>query len=105
MRIEAKYSGKDWLFIKKIQLKVIDGIDISFDLRRQSEVKSGTVLEWGDAHVSAKEAVELRKLIQSNKIYIRLWGKYSCDWEMTKEQRINFKEILDIYDYLVSESK
>ena len=102
LRLKAYYYGNDWIFIDKIQFKNVDGINLYFDVSQNREgdtVYGGSIMEWVDILVNS-EVDNLRKLLKSKTIYVKLHGKYPREWEMTKEQKTIFKEMLDLYDSL-----
>lgn len=102
LRLKVLYDSNDWMFIEKIQFKSIEGNNVIIDLSREkeNEVYNDGILEWADVKVTDQQIVNLTKILKSNKIFIKLHGKYPEEFEMTKEQLLAFREIMSLYNYM-----
>ncbi len=102
LRLYVKCELEDWIHMERIQFKNTSGTDITFDLSRdrESEVTDDAIcFEWADISVSSK-VDELKSLVRSSEIYVKLHGKYPREWKMTTNQRTIFREMLEVYDAL-----
>ena len=55
--------------------------------------------EWSDSYVSdvAEDLIEIAK---ASKIYVKVYGHYEFEFEMSKDQIYAFKEMMQLYNTL-----
>lgn len=103
-RIYVSYFGDDWIFFDKITF-LVDGdpINLSFDDYRdkKTEVASGGVYEWVDVP-GADYSILLSRIIMAETVKIKLSGKYSYSWTLSKSEKDGIKDAVYGYYYLNS---
>jgi hypothetical protein len=101
MRIQASYSGKDWIFFDKVIL-LSENNKYEFSINDPDrKVGSGYVGEYGDDRAPIELIDYLRKVVNSESdIEMRYTGKYSFDKKMTKHEKSLLKDTIDLYDKL-----
>lgn len=101
LSIKCELEYETDLYMRSIQIKGTDGTSVTFDLTG-SELdinEKNYVVEWADISVTSS-VDELRKIAKSSEIYVRIHGKYPREWKLTNNQRITFKDAVEIYDAL-----
>lgn len=103
-RIYVSYFGDDWIFFDKI-IFLVDGdpIELPFDdyKEKKTEVVSGGVYEWVDV-LGADYAILLSRIIMAKTVKIKLSGKYSYSWTLSKSEKEGIKDAVYGYYYLNS---
>ena len=91
-----------------IQFKNEDGFSVSIDLSSAKETKVISNYTYGGQTGISESAdvlvllntEELKKVIKSDTVHVRLHGKKPHDYKMTEEQKKIFKEMLTLFDSL-----
>ena len=110
LRLAVSYSdlASNSINMDSIQFKNEDGFSVSIDLSSAKETKvisnytyggQTGISESADVLVLLKTE-ELKKVIKSDTVYVRLHGKKPKDYKMTEEQKKIFKEMLTLFDNL-----
>lgn len=103
-RIYVCYSGDDWIFFDRV-IFLVDGkpIELHFDQfnHKSTEVVSGGVYEWVDVP-GIDYDILLSKIIMADNVKIKLSGKYSNSWTLSKSEIANIKDAVKGYYYLKS---
>lgn len=104
--LQGKSSSGKWLMYDKILIKGSNGKSVRIDIKyseKDSEigdVEGIMVLkEWADSFVT-NEAETLLEIAKANKIYVKVYGQYDLEFEMSKDQTYAFKEIMQMYNSL-----
>lgn len=103
LRLRTRYyndeDSRTWVFYEKVQLKGSNGVNIFIPTEypeKKSESGDGSLNEWSDNNVNDLENDFIR-LADSEKIFVKFYGKYSYEFEMNPEQLNTFKEIITMY--------
>lgn len=103
-RIYVSYFGEDWIFFDKI-IFLVDGdpIELQFDdyKDKKTEVVSGGVYEWVDVP-GADYSILLSRIIMAETVKVKLSGKYSYSWTLSKSEKEGIKDAVYGYYYLKS---
>lgn len=103
-RIHVCYFGEDWIFFDKI-IFLVDGdpIELEFDEYKQkkTEVVSGGVYEWVDIPTE-HYYILLSRIFMADNVKVKLSGKYSYSWTLSKSEIAGLKDAVYGYYYLKS---
>lgn len=95
-----------WMFYNKILIKGDNGKSVRITIKdsdKDTEIEQAEVFtalkEWSDSYVT-DEAESLLEIAKSSKIYVKVYGAYDLEFEMTKDQTYAFKEIMQTYNSL-----
>ena len=106
--VNASLSPIDakWMFYNRILIKGDNGKSVRINIKdsdKDSSLVQAEVFtalkEWSDSFVS-NEAETLLEIAKANKIYVKLYGQYDLEFEMSKEQTYAFKEMMQLYNSL-----
>jgi predicted Zn finger-like uncharacterized protein len=101
LRLKAKYTGYDWLFIDSFII-VVDGqkfekLDAKFERKNNSK----TIWEWYDEAVKDNDITMIKAIIESKEATIRFKGINSySDYEITAQEKKSMKNVLDAFEAL-----
>ncbi len=106
LRLRTRYyaykSSRSWIFYDKIQIKGSNGKSVYIATEypeKESEVENSLIQEWADNNVNDIDN-ELTEIAESDSIFVKFYGKYPYEFEMTAEQTAAFKEIIARYNSL-----
>ena len=104
--LKASPTTSKWLFYDRILIKGNNGKSVRLDIKssdKDSEIGDVEGLmflkEWSDSYVSdvAEDLIEISK---ASKIYVKVYGHYEFEFEMSKDQIYAFKEMMQLYNTL-----
>ena len=107
LRLRTRYytygkSKGPWIFYDKVQIKGSNGSEVFIATtypEKKTEVGDGSLKEWADNNVN-DIAKELTKIAESSSIFVKFYGKYPFEFNMTGQQTAAFKEIIARYNSL-----
>ena len=104
LRVNPTYYGDDWVFYDSIKVMADDKVVYERDMQRKDVVRDnsgGSVWEVGDYLGGQPDIQALRTIAASSSATIRFSGsERRHDHNITKQERKNIQEILDVYDAL-----
>lgn len=87
----------EWIFYERVQLLGVENdarLNIVPGSQKESNVADSGLQEWSDNLIDAED---FENLMKSKTIRVKFYGKYSREFDLTREQFLMFEEINYIY--------
>ena len=103
LRVEFRYGGSSWMFFKQAILLSPNEKRMVFDWSRShktNETYSGGISEKADFSLNKQQIKELKEILTSNTIKLRLTGKFYDDTDISLEHIKFLREMIVFFESL-----
>ena len=103
LRMRTSYRGSNWVFYERVKLLGDNGVELTFTTeppQKKSDIfDGGSIEEWSDDNLTSSSE-RLIALAQAGSIFVKFYGRYNGEFEMTPLQLKIFKEVIARYQEL-----